>query len=79
MKSITDILLWVVGLLAAAFALYEFMRFASAVDPVTGHQDMWAGTSHLYTAIAALIVAIICVVWAFIRRPRVQEEIHITE
>jgi uncharacterized membrane protein YidH (DUF202 family) len=78
MKSMTDILLWVVGLLAAAFALYEFIKFASAVDS-SGRPDMWAGTSHLYTAIGALIVAVICVVWAFVRRPHVEEEIHITE
>ncbi len=77
MKSITDVLLWVVGLLAAAFALYEFMRFATAHD-AAGRPDMWAGAAHLYTAIGALIVAVICIVWAFVRRPHTQEEIHIT-
>jgi hypothetical protein len=79
MKSMTDILLWVVGVIAAALALYEFMKFATAVDPVTKNPDMWAGKSYLYTALAALVVAVICIVWAFVRRPHVEDEIHITE
>jgi uncharacterized membrane protein YidH (DUF202 family) len=79
MKSWIDILLWVVGLLAAGFALYEFARFATARDPATGNPDMWSGSNHLYTAVGALIVAVVCVVWAFVRRPHVEEEIHITD
>lgn len=78
MKSMTDVLLWVVGVIGALLALYEFMKFASAVDP-SGRQDMWAGTGNLYVAIIALIVAVVCIVWAFVRRPHVEEDIHITE
>ncbi len=78
MKGI-DILLWVVGVTAAGFAIYEFMRFATARDPVTGYQDMWAGTGYLYVGIAAAIVAGICIVWAFVRRPHEVEEIHVTK
>lgn len=79
MKSLTDILLWVVGALAAAFALYEFAKFATSKDPATGNPDMWAGSNHLYLAIAALVVAAVCIVAAFVRRPHVEEEIHITK
>ena len=77
--KLADILLWVVGVLAAAFGAYELVRFASFVDPVTKRQDMWAGVNHLYIAIAALIVAAVCIVAAFVRRPHVEEEIHITK
>ena len=79
MKSLMDILLWVVGALAAVFAIYEFMQFATARDPVTGTQNMWAGANHLYFAIGALVVSAICIVAAFVRRPHVEEEIHITK
>ncbi len=77
--KLVDILLWVVGILAAVLGLWKLAQFLTAKDPVTGHQDMWAGTNHLYVAIAALVVAAICFVWAFVRRPHVEEEIHITK
>ena len=55
------------------------MRFASAKDPVTGNQNLAAGMTDLYWAVGALIVAAICIVAAFVRRPHVEEEIHITK
>lgn len=73
-----DIPLWAVGIAAAAYALYEFMRFATATDPATGFQDMWAGVNHLYVGLAAAVVAAVCIVWAFVRRPHETEEIHVT-
>jgi hypothetical protein len=73
-----DIPLWAVGVAAAAYALYEFMRFATATDPATGFQDMWAGVNHLYVGLAAAVVAAVCIVWAFVRRPHEMEEIHVT-
>lgn len=79
MKSLTDILLWVVGVLAFLFAAYHFLRFTTATDPATGTQDVWMGTSHLYTSLAAFVVAIVCVGLAYARRPHVEEEIHITK
>ena len=39
---------------------------------------MWAGVNHLYVGLAAAAVAAVCIVWAFVRRPREMEEIHIT-
>ncbi|HST51610.1 MAG TPA: hypothetical protein VLJ61_06320 [Pyrinomonadaceae bacterium] len=78
MKSTTDILLWVVGLLAFALGLWQLMLFLGARD-ARGVPDMWAGTNHLWMAMAAAIVACACGAWAFTRRPHIQEEIHITE
>lgn len=77
--KIVDILLWVVGILAAAFAFWQLVLFASAKDPVTGHQNLAAGLNNLYMALAALAVAAVCIVWAFVRRPHIEEEIHITK
>ena len=73
-----DIPLWAVGIAGTAYALYEFMRFATAKDPATGFQDVWAGVGHLYVGLAAAAAAAACIVWAFVRRPRQVEEIHIT-
>ena len=78
MKGLFDILCWVVGLIAAAVAVWQFMAFATFRD-ARGMQDMWAGTSHLWLAIGAAIVAIAAVVVAYARRPHVEEEIHITK
>jgi heme/copper-type cytochrome/quinol oxidase subunit 4 len=78
MKSTTDMILWAIGLLAFVLGLWQLMLFLGATD-AKGNADMWAGTTHLWTAIAAAIVACACVAWAFTRRPHVQEEIHITE
>ncbi|MBV9926978.1 MAG: hypothetical protein JOZ96_18315 [Acidobacteria bacterium] len=73
-----DIPLWAVGTAGTVYALYEFMRFATAKDPA-GFQDVWAGVGHLYVALAAAAAAAACIVWAFVRRPRVMEEIHVTK
>jgi len=78
MKSLLDMLCWVVALIAAAFAVWQFMVFATAKDE-RGLPDMWAGTNHLWLAIGAAIVACVCVVVAYARRPHVEEEIHITK
>jgi len=78
MKSMTDTLLWVVGLLAFALGLWQLILFLGATD-ARGNPDMWSGTNHLWAAIVAAIVACVCVAWAFVRRPHVEEEIHITE
>lgn len=76
--KLPDILLWGVGVVAAVFGLWELGKFMTAHD-AAGRPDMWAGTAYLYMAIVALVVAIVCVVAAFVRRPHVEEEIHITK
>ena len=78
MKSMTDILLWVVGLLAFGVGLWQLMLFLGARDE-RGIQDLWSGTTNLYAAIAAAAVACGCIAWAYARRPHVEEEIHITK
>lgn len=78
MKSLSDILAWVVGGAAGLFAIWKMVLFVTARDP-KGIPDMAAGIHHLWWAIAGAIVAIACVVFLFVRHPRVQEEIHVTK
>jgi hypothetical protein len=77
MKSLADILTGVVGLAALALAIYELVLFIGAKDP-QGLSDMSYGTTHLWLAIGAFIVAIASVVVFFVRHPRQEEEIHVT-
>ena len=79
MKSVTDILTGVIGLLAIAVAIWQFLLFVTAKDPSTGLPDMSYGTSHLWFAIGAAVVACACVVVLFVRHPRQEEEIHVTK
>jgi uncharacterized membrane protein len=72
MKSLMDILMWVVGLAATVYAIYEYYRFATFHDPQGGH-------THLWLAIAATVVAFICALIFFVRRVNKEEEIHITQ
>ena len=79
MKSLTDILTGLVGLIAIGVAFWQFMLFITAKDPATGLPDMSYGTSHLWLAIGAAIVACASVVVFFVRHPRQEEEIHVTK
>jgi FtsH-binding integral membrane protein len=72
MKSMLDIITWVVGLAATVFAIYEYYKFAT-------HSDLQGGHSYLYMAIAATVVAFICALIFFVRRVNKEEEIHITQ
>ena len=72
MKSMLDILTWVVGLAATVFAIYQYYRFAT-------FNDLQGGHTHLYMAIAATVVAFICALVFFVRRVNKEEEIHITQ
>ena len=78
MKSTTDILIWAVGVLAIAVAIWQALTFLTSKDPATGVPDMMAGVGHLWWAIVAGIIAIASVVLYFVRHPRVEEEIHIS-
>lgn len=78
MKRFVDILCWVVGLIAIVVAVWQLFLFLSFKD-ARGMPDMMAGTSHLWMAIVAAALAIACVVFFFIRNPRREEEIHITD
>ena len=78
MKSLTELPIFVIGSLGIAVALWQSIAFLGARDPATGVPDMMAGLSHLWWAIAGVVVTIACVVIYFVRHPRVQEEIHIS-
>ena len=78
MKSLNELPIFVIGLLGIAVALWQSIAFIGARDPATGVPDMMAGLSHLWWAIAGVVVTIACVVIYFVRHPRVQEEIHIS-
>jgi hypothetical protein len=79
MKSMTDILFLVVGLAAVAIAVWLFILFVTAVDPGTRLPDMSYGVKYLWGAIVAFIVACATVVAYFVRHPRIEEQIHITD
>ncbi len=72
MKSLIDILTWVVGLAATAFAIYQFYKFATYPELQGGHQ-------HLWLAIGATVVALVSALIFFVRRVNKEEEIHITQ
>lgn len=77
MKSLTDILCGLVGLAALVIAVWQMMTFVGYRD-ATG-PNMWAGVNHLYISILCFAIAVACVVYYFVRHPRVEEEIHVTK
>lgn len=79
MKSMTDVVFGIVGLAALGVAVWLFILFLTAVDPGTRLPDMSYGLKYLWGAIAAFIVACAAVVAYFVRHPRTEEEIHITQ
>jgi ABC-type dipeptide/oligopeptide/nickel transport system permease component len=78
MKRMIDLPIWVIGLLGLIVAFWQSMAFLGARDPHSGVPDMMAGLSHLWWAVGAAIISIVCVVAYFVRHPRVEEEIHIS-
>ncbi|MBV9958474.1 MAG: hypothetical protein JO360_08640 [Acidobacteria bacterium] len=72
MKSIKDILFVVLGLAAAAVAIHQIWTFLSLPGTDTGK-------GHLWTAIAAAVVACIFGVLFLMGRVNKEEEIHITQ
>ena len=79
MKSMTDIIVGIVGLAALGVAVWLFIMFLTAVDPGTRLPDMSYGLKYLWGAVLAFIVACATVVAYFVRHPRVEEQIHITD
>ncbi|MGB7923085.1 MAG: hypothetical protein WCF57_07565 [Pyrinomonadaceae bacterium] len=78
MKSLLDIVTWVVGLAATVFAIYEYYLFAT-FEKAPGVADLQGGTNHLWLAIGATVVAFACALIFFVRRVNKEEEIHITQ
>ena len=71
MKSLVDVLLVIVGLVALAFAIYEFYFFVTGTS--TGF------TRNLMMAIIGFVVMCVCVLAVFLRHSGAEEEIHITQ
>lgn len=72
MSSLKDILSLVIGIAAAIFAIYEFVKFLQT----PGAQS---GTNHAIWAGVGAVVAVICGVIFFVGRVNKEEEIHITQ
>ena len=78
MKNLIDILTWVIGLAATGYAIFQYYLFATFKNP-QGVTDVQGGTTHLWLAIGATVVAFACALIFFVRRVNKEEEIHITQ
>ncbi|HKP47326.1 MAG TPA: hypothetical protein VJT50_12065 [Pyrinomonadaceae bacterium] len=67
-----EILLAIVGLLAAGGAIYYFYRFVTFTDAEGGHSLGWI-------ALGCAAVAFICGLLYFLGHVNKEEEIHITQ
>ena len=72
MKSLVDVLLAIVGVLALGFAIYQFYLFAATTNPQ-------GNTPHLWKAIGGAVVLCVCALGLFLRHSGAEEEIHITQ
>ncbi|HEV2763930.1 MAG TPA: hypothetical protein VGV38_13190 [Pyrinomonadaceae bacterium] len=77
MKNLGNGLLWAIGLLAAAVAVWQFYLFVVFRD-ARGVFDLQGGGLHLWLAIGAAAVACVCVFLGIFRRINQTEEFHIT-
>jgi hypothetical protein len=77
MKKLRNTLLWTVGLLMAAIAVWQFYLFATIKDS-QGVVDLQGGTLHLWLAIGASLAACACAFLGIFRRINKAEELHIT-
>lgn len=78
MKSLTDVLYGLVGVVAFMVAIWQLILFVTYKN-AQGFSDMSAGLNHLWIAVAAAVAAVVCIVLWFLRHPHVEEEIHITD
>lgn len=76
-KSLTHVLLWTAGLLAAVIAIWQFYRFVVFRDS-QGLLDAQGGTLNLWMAAGAAAVTCVCVCLSIFRRISKTEEFHIT-
>ena len=76
-KSLPITLLWGVGLVAAAIAVWQFYLFVVFRDS-QGNLDAQGGGANLWLAIGAAGVACACVFLGIFRRINKTEEFHIT-
>lgn len=78
MKSMIDVLSVVTGICAIVFGIYQFYLFATRRGDA-GVYDPHSNTYHLWLAIAAAVIALLCGLAFFVRRVNKEEEIHITQ
>lgn len=71
------VLLWVVGLVAAAVAVWQFYLFVVFRDS-RGALDVQGGGLNLWLALGAAAVACVCVCLGIFGRINRTEEFHIT-
>jgi hypothetical protein len=76
-ESLMHVLLWAVGLLMAAIAIWQFYLFVVFRD-LQGALDAQGGGLNLWLAIGAAGVACVCVCLGIFRRVNKTEEFHIT-
>jgi hypothetical protein len=76
-KNLKSIVLWVVGLFAAAVATWQFYLFVGFRDSL-GTLDAQGGGGNLWLAIAAAAAACACVCFGIFGRINQTEEFHIT-
>lgn len=72
MKSIKDVLAVLVGLAAAAGAIFYFYKFVTFVEAEGGH-------SYLWKALGLAAIAFVCGLIYFLGHVNKEEEIHITQ
>ena len=72
MKSLKDILAVIVGLAAAAGAIYYFYLFVTHTEPEGGQSLGWI-------SLALAAVAFVCGLVYFLGHVNKEEEIHITQ
>ena len=77
MENSKNVLLWIIGLLMAAIATWQFYLFVVFRDS-QGTLDAQGGTLHLWLAIGAAIVTCACVFFGILRHINHTEEFHIT-
>ena len=77
MKNMRNVLLWIVGLLSAAIAVWQFYLFVVFRD-AQGALDAQGGGRNLWYAIGAAVLTCVCVFLGIFRRINHTEEFHIT-
>ncbi len=76
-KSLRSVLLWAAGLAAAAVAAWQFYLFVVFRDS-RGVLDAQGGGANLWLAVAAAVVACVCVCYGIFGRVNARtEEFHI--
>jgi hypothetical protein len=77
MSNVGTTVLWVVGLIMALVAAWQFYLFVVFRDS-KGLLDAQGGNLHIWMAIGAAVVACACLFTGILRRIGKTEEFHIT-